>query len=511
MLEKRSLLERLIATSFIAIAALTAMLLAGSTDAGAASGGRHDGITAVSGIVAAQDLGRASCSARRRSLEGRDYVASMSPTQHHHPWSLVKLASTRRRLMHAWLNVRPRVIASKNKETRAAAAKFAEDVETNIHQLQRQLRTGSFRFEAQRGVLAKGKRRPGTPNKPPRPIVVAPVVNRIVHRAILDVCQSNEKIFARYLGAIPSVIATPTSVGGLPDRGVPEAIDIISKALGEGARFFVRSDIKKFFQTIPKTEVEAFLRKNITDERFVDLFMEALATELENESEVRELLHLFPRGPIGVPQGSALSVLCANIVLADFDRELNDKGITTVRYLDDFVILGRNQQSVTKAWNRAQQILHSIDMECHDPSLGTGKAAKGPINSGFDFLSFRIDGIDVYPTKAARDEFLEDLRRVFRESRNAITSIGEEPRRAEPRFVQFLDLMDRKIRGWGDAFRATTKRVVLAQLDAEIDRLLAQSMTWFGRVRKNQSTVRQRRLMGVGLLNDTPVLNKPEL
>jgi hypothetical protein len=41
-------------------------LLPGSLDAGAVAGGRHDGMTAVAGIVAAQDPGRTSCSERRR-------------------------------------------------------------------------------------------------------------------------------------------------------------------------------------------------------------------------------------------------------------------------------------------------------------------------------------------------------------------------------------------------------------------------------------------------------------
>src|SRR6266511_3167057 len=41
-------------------------LLPGFLDAGAVAGGRHDGMTAVAGIVAAQDPGRTSCSERRR-------------------------------------------------------------------------------------------------------------------------------------------------------------------------------------------------------------------------------------------------------------------------------------------------------------------------------------------------------------------------------------------------------------------------------------------------------------
>jgi RNA-directed DNA polymerase len=228
-----------------------------------------------------------------------------------------------------------------------------------------------------------------------------------------------------------------------------------------------------------------------------------LATELENEHEVRDLIHLFPLGEEGVPQGSALSALCANIVLADFDAELNARDITTVRYLDDFIILGRNKKATLKAWNSAQKILKSLNMECHDPHDGAGKACMGTMADGVDFLSFHIDDRNVYPSKKVRDNFVNDVRDTIHNAKKAINSVKDEPRRAEPRFVQSLGLLDRKIRGWGDAFSATTMRFTLAQLDKQIDVLIKGYLNWFGRVRGGRSANHQRRLMGIALLIDT--------
>ena len=432
---------------------------------------------------------------------------SVTPTQHDTRSPLLQHTTSRASLMSAWLDVKPRVINSKDAEVRTAAGVFARDITRSISALQRELRSGTFKFDPQRGVLKRKHTAPGEPKKEPRPIVVSPVRNRIVQRAILDTCQSDVPRIKRRLGTLPDVIATKTSVGGLPGRGVPEAIGLISHAITGGAKWYVRSDLKKFFQAIPKKSVDTFLRENIRESRFVKLFMQALETELSNEAEVRQMIDLFPIGDIGVPQGSALSALCANIVLAGFDQALNGRGIVTVRYLDDFVILGPTKQSVLKAWARAQDILNAIGFDCHDPTAETGKASRGEIVNGFHFLSFYIDDQNLYPSVNARNDFLDDLRLCIRNAKSAIMAVKNEPRRAEPRFIQSLNLMDRKIRGWGDAFSATTKRVVLAQLDQKIHEMVESYLKWFGRIRRNLSRTREHRMLGIALLSDTPAKN----
>ena len=52
-------------------------------------------------------------------------------------------------------------------------------------------------------------------------------------------------------------------------------------------------------------------------------------------------------------------------------------------------------------------------------------------------------------------------------------------RRAEAMYVQTLAQIDRKICGWGNAFRFVSNRVAFAQMDEEIDRLLGDFQGWF--------------------------------
>ena len=410
----------------------------------------------------------------------------IDPTQQKADEFLWRETTSLRALMRAWHDVKGRVIHSNDPRTRSDAEQFAADPERNIRQLQKSLRSGKFQFAAQRGILKIKRSAPGEARKPPRPIVASPLPNRVVQRAILNTCQSDDPKIRRRLGKLPEVIATPTSVGGLPGRGVPEAMAMIRQTIASGTTWFVRSDLKAFFQHIPKPRVEEFLRANLAGPSFVDWFMKTLATELENEDEVRAWLDLFPLGEEGVPQGSALSALCANIVLQTLDAELNCRGLTTLRYLDDFLILGRSRRAVELGFQRAQAILAELGMECHDPGPGSKKAAKGHVTEGFEFLSFHIDQNDIYPSTAAQTAFLENFRVAVRHAKAELASVENQPRRAEPRFIQCL-----------------------AQLDSEIGEILDDFQRWFRRRYSPANTIRRRRLLGVALLGDTEHIRPP--
>jgi RNA-directed DNA polymerase len=430
----------------------------------------------------------------------------MSPTQQHARDFLFDKATSRYALNVAWLHVRPRVEHSKDSKIRADAAAFATNVSRSVSQLQTALRGFRFKFEPQKGILKKRKTEVGQPYKEPRPIVVAPARNRIVQRAILDVCQSDDKVIRRKLGNLVNVIEQNTSVGGLPNRGVPEAIRLITGAIAEGANWYVRSDLKNFFQAVPKDRVRAFLNNNIESQQFTSLFMDALSTELSNEDEVRDLMRLFPIGHIGVPQGSALSALCANIVLSDFDLEFNGRGITTIRYLDDFVMLGKGKKSTEAAFRSAESLLEKSGFYCHSPfEQASAKASAGAVTNGFEFLSFKIAPGRIAPARAACNSFVEDVTTAIRSARAEIQSASLSARRSEPKYIQTLGLLDRKIRGWGDAFRPTTERLVFAQLDERIRKELEKFEVWFAKYCKSLDKQQRQRAIGIALLVDTPV------
>ena len=76
------------------------------------------------------------------------------------------------------------------------------------------------------------------------------------------------------------------------------------------------------------------------------LFRQAIHVELSNLAALREHADRFPTEDIGVAQGSALSPLLGNIILADFDQRMNDGECRCLRYIDDFIVLGPSSAAV---------------------------------------------------------------------------------------------------------------------------------------------------------------------
>lgn len=422
----------------------------------------------------------------------------MSLTRPNDPIELFREVRKRSSLKRAWDHVRPRALQSRDPDTKRERAAIEADTLLYIGRLQKDIGPEGFRFDAQKGVL---KRRAG---KTPRPIVVSPLRNRIVQRAILDVCQSNSRRICRLLGELPKRLATRTSVGGLPERGVSYAVRLIKEAIDGGATHYVRSDLKNFFANLPKQPLHAFLDAEVSDRSFVALFKKALEVELSNreDEDVRQWWSLFPTTEVGVPQGSALSAISANIVLSDFDEQLNSGTVTTIRYLDDFVILGPSEATVASAWTRAETILAGLGLEAHQPGQ-SDKAAKGTVAQGFEFLSFRVQGRTIAPSRKAKDELSNDVALTIRDAKKSILA-SAEPRRAQHRFIQTMELVDRKIRGWGDAFQETTQRVEFTQLDDRLGKQIDAFIGWFLSVQKGRSSSEQRRMWGVALLRDAP-------
>jgi hypothetical protein len=243
------------------------------------------------------------------------------------------------------------------------------------------------------------------------------------------------------------------------------------------------------------------------DEAFVRFLQSALAVELSNaeEPKVREWISLFPDGDVGVPQGSSLSALCANIVLREFDAEFNDRAIVTVRYIDDFVMLGQSERSLRRAWAAAEASLKKLGLEAHPPFPGSAKASSGLLRDGFEFLSFRFHDNKVSPSRTAKQKLLTAIQKELRDVLQNIHTRASSQRRAEPRLVQGLCSVDSRIRGWGDAFKDVDQRLEFAQMDQEIQRIIDRFLKRFFRAPIAISTHEMMRSLGVALLADTPV------
>ncbi|XUM23062.1 reverse transcriptase domain-containing protein [Bradyrhizobium oligotrophicum S58] len=423
---------------------------------------------------------------------------------------LYKKLRSREILHRAWATVRESALSSPSEVTVKAIKNYDEKWLSNLEQVAKQLRAGTFSFDAEQGVaIPKGK------GKGHRPIVMAPVNNRVVRRAILEVLQGfgSEGSSPQQRGwsgvpAVKQVMGTRTSVGGIRECGVPHGLALVDEAVRDGKSWFVRSDIKEFFTRIPLEQVNSFIADAISDEQFVRIFKDALKTNLANRSllEERRQFKLFPSEDIGVAQGSALSALAANIVLQQFDAKMNERGIVCVRYIDDFILLGATEIKVQKAYAAARDFLKSMGMDVYDrtdtAARKAGKFDEGNIHNGTDILGYRVSGFSRQPSSAAEQSFRKRCRDVVQHAKKqmALAASGQQGQG----YHQSMVLLHKTARGWSQAFRHTTATQTFASLDREIDRWIRELRAFATELTREKSDEVRRRVMGVQLLADIP-------
>ena len=310
---------------------------------------------------------------------------------------------------------------------------------------------------------------------------------------------------------------TPTSIGGITGRGVPEGLALIDQAVQSGKHWFIRSDIRDFFTCIPKTDVNSFVRSAVNDTEFSDFFEEALATNLENQEELEErsLFKLFPDPEIGVAQGSALSALAGNIALRHFDAAMNCRGIMCIRYIDDFILLGPSQGKVVAAYKSARDKLQTMHMNVYDvedsQARSAGKVDHGNIHDGTDFLGYRISGRSLQPCTDARSKFLAKIDKVVNDAKREMKSAAEySPASHRRLYHQSMVEIHKIVWGWSQSFRHTTANHVFAQLDDKIDCRISELESEASRLAATSDARTRRRVMGLHLLQETLVEPLPE-
>jgi RNA-directed DNA polymerase len=401
--------------------------------------------------------------------------------------------TTRNSLRQAWFHIRANGVRSVLQETRDAVETFKHEAELNIGRIQKWLREGNFSFDPQKGIL-KRKASGGT-----RGIVMASVRNRIVERALLNSLQNNVPF-------VTNVINTPTSVGGVPDRSVPHGLFMIRDAMKE-MPYFVRADISGFFDHIPREEVIEKLSPHVQDGRFMQVLNDATCVVLANEKALGEDRKVFPTDEEGVAQGSPLSPLFGNILLNDFDLKFNERGIVCVRFIDDFVLLGSNEVYVRKAFMSARDYLATLGLRCHDPFNAVTSRAKahfGKVDDGFVFLGYDIQPGLFQPSKESRDAVKHTIEKHIRRGRKAINDVATARNsfKRRQRYTQTLDILDRVIRGWGEAFAYSNVAATFDDLDKQIDKKIEDFRSWYRRKTRTADWRMKRRTGGVCLLTD---------
>ena len=168
-----------------------------------------------------------------------------------------------------------------------------------------------------------------------RPLGIPTVLDRLIQQAILQVLQP-----------IFDPDFSESSYGFRPYRSAHHAVKKVRQTLNTGFRFVVDVDLSKFFDRVNHDLLMVRIARKVNDKRVLRLIGRYLRVSVEVNGNIQPTTQ-------GVPQGGPLSPLLANIMLDDFDKELEQRKHHFVRYADDFVILVKSKRA-------AQRVLKSV-------------------------------------------------------------------------------------------------------------------------------------------------------
>jgi RNA-directed DNA polymerase len=153
-----------------------------------------------------------------------------------------------------------------------------------------------------------------------RTLGIPTVLDRLVQQALLQVLQPLlDPGFSRY------------SFAYRPGRSAHGAVRQAQKFVVAGLVWTVRLDLEKFFDRVDHTLLLERLARFVTDGRVIELIRRFLTASFVQGWRLE-------RRTTGTPQGGPLSPLLANLMLDDFDKLIEARGLSFCRFADDVCV-----------------------------------------------------------------------------------------------------------------------------------------------------------------------------
>jgi group II intron reverse transcriptase/maturase len=249
----------------------------------------------------------------------------------------------------------------------------------------------------------------------------------------------------------------PQQYGYRRGKGAHEAISEVVEGLKGGYTEVVDADLEQYFDSIPHLELMKSVARRVADKHVLGLiksWLTCAVDEIDERGRKTRTTTNKDQGR-GIPQGSPLSPLLANLYMRRFikgwhqGRDSGQMDARVVTYADDLVIMCRQGQAAG-ALQAMRRLMGRLRLKVNEDKTRVCDVRF----EHFDFLGYSFGRYYSHRTGGAYQG--------CRPSKKSIRSVVEKLRELTDRKLVWRDVdetvgrLNRTIRGWGNYFSLGT-------------------------------------------------------
>jgi group II intron reverse transcriptase/maturase len=245
-----------------------------------------------------------------------------------------------------------------------------------------------------------------------------------------------------------------------PGRNAQQAVIEVEETLFRGHPDVVDADLADYFGSIPRAELMLSLARRIVDARvlhLIKMWLECAVEETDDRGRKTRTTEAKDQRR-GIPQGSPISPLLANLYMRRFVLGWKKLGLEQslgtriVTYADDLVILCRKGQA-EEALSRLREIMGKLKLTVNEEKT---RICKVPEET-FDFLGYTFGRVYSKTTGQARLGMWPSKKSIRRmvEKVHDLTDLTDLKTGLQENTVKVAKL-NRGLRGWANYFQVGT-------------------------------------------------------